>query len=55
MTGVADTVTHRLVSVPGGRIHLAEQGRGPQVAVRLWFAARHVGFEIHDGGKIVAR
>src|ERR1700744_5504797 len=31
MTDVADDVTHRLVEVPGGRIHPAEQGTGPLV------------------------
>jgi pimeloyl-ACP methyl ester carboxylesterase len=46
MTGVADTVTHRLVSVPGGRIHLAEQGRGPLVLLvhgfpESWYSWRH--------------
>jgi pimeloyl-ACP methyl ester carboxylesterase len=46
MTGVADTVTHRLVSVPGGRIHLAEQGSGPLVLLvhgfpESWYSWRH--------------
>jgi pimeloyl-ACP methyl ester carboxylesterase len=31
MAGVASDVTHRLVPVPGGRIHLVEQGTGPLV------------------------
>jgi pimeloyl-ACP methyl ester carboxylesterase len=46
MTGVADTVTHRLVPVPGGRIHLAEQGSGPLVLLvhgfpESWYSWRH--------------
>ena len=34
MTGVALDLTHRLVSVPGGRIHLGEQGTRPARAAR---------------------
>lgn len=46
MTGVVLDVTHRLVSVPGGRIHLAEQGSGPLVLLvhgfpESWYSWRH--------------
>jgi pimeloyl-ACP methyl ester carboxylesterase len=46
MTDVADDVTHRLVSVPGGRIHLVEQGSGPLVLLvhgfpESWYSWRH--------------
>jgi pimeloyl-ACP methyl ester carboxylesterase len=46
MTDVADDVTHRLVEVPGGRIHLAEQGTGPLVLLvhgfpESWYSWRH--------------
>jgi pimeloyl-ACP methyl ester carboxylesterase len=46
MTGVALDVTHRLVPVPGGRIHLAEQGAGPLVLLvhgfpESWYSWRH--------------
>ena len=39
-------VTHRLVDVPGGRIHLAEQGSGPLVLLvhgfpESWYSWRH--------------
>src|ERR1700759_4820804 len=46
MTGVALDLTHRLVSVPGGRIHLVEQGTGPLVLLvhgfpESWYSWRH--------------
>src|ERR1700761_8733760 len=46
MTGVADNLPHRLVPVPGGRIHLAEQGSGPLVLLvhgvpEAWYSWRH--------------
>jgi pimeloyl-ACP methyl ester carboxylesterase len=46
MTDVADDVTHRLVPVPGGRIHLVEQGAGPLVLLvhgfpESWYSWRH--------------
>jgi pimeloyl-ACP methyl ester carboxylesterase len=46
MTDVADDVTHRLVPVPGGRIHLVEQGTGPLVLLvhgfpESWYSWRH--------------
>ncbi|MFD7638885.1 alpha/beta fold hydrolase, partial [Streptomyces sp. NPDC059873] len=39
-------VTHRLVDVPGGRIHLVEQGTGPLVLLihgfpESWYSWRH--------------
>ena len=46
MTEAAPDVTHRLVEVPGGRIHLAEQGTGPLVLLvhgfpESWYSWRH--------------
>jgi pimeloyl-ACP methyl ester carboxylesterase len=46
MAGVALDVKHRLVSVPGGRIHLVEQGSGPLVLLvhgfpESWYSWRH--------------
>ena len=46
MTDVTLNVTHRLVDVPGGRIHLAEQGSGPLVLLvhgfpESWYSWRH--------------
>jgi pimeloyl-ACP methyl ester carboxylesterase len=43
---VTPDVTHRLVQVPGGRIHLAEQGTGPLVLLvhgfpESWYSWRH--------------
>lgn len=39
-------ITHRLVEVPGGRIHVAEQGSGPLVLLvhgfpESWYSWRH--------------
>ncbi|MBV9793524.1 MAG: alpha/beta hydrolase [Actinobacteria bacterium] len=46
MAGVAEDVTHRLVTVPGGRIHLVEQGTGPLVLLihgfpESWYSWRY--------------
>ncbi len=46
MTEAAPDVTHRLAEVPGGRIHLAEQGTGPLVLLvhgfpESWYSWRH--------------
>ncbi|HEX3753099.1 MAG TPA: alpha/beta hydrolase [Streptosporangiaceae bacterium] len=43
---MADDVTHRLVSVPGGRVHLVEQGAGPLVLLvhgfpESWYSWRY--------------
>ncbi|MEV4179759.1 alpha/beta hydrolase [Nonomuraea sp. NPDC049709] len=43
---MAEGVTHRLVEVPGGRIHVAEQGSGPLVLLvhgfpESWYSWRH--------------
>ncbi|MEV0613094.1 alpha/beta hydrolase [Nonomuraea sp. NPDC050404] len=43
---MSKTVTHRLVEVPGGRIHVAEQGSGPLVLLvhgfpESWYSWRH--------------
>src|ERR1700744_5133709 len=46
MAGVALDVKHRLVPVPGGRIHLVEQGSGPLVLLvhgfpESWYSWLH--------------
>ncbi|WP_043631224.1 alpha/beta fold hydrolase [Nonomuraea candida] len=43
---MSQNVTHRLVEVPGGRIHVAEQGSGPLVLLvhgfpESWYSWRH--------------
>src|ERR1700759_5474112 len=55
MTGVALDLTHRLVSVPGGRIHLVEQGTGPLVLMvhgfpESWYSWRHQMTPIAEAG-----
>src|SRR3954466_11125201 len=46
MSQHAAEITHRLVSSPAGRIHLAEQGTGPLVLLvhgfpESWYSWRH--------------
>jgi pimeloyl-ACP methyl ester carboxylesterase len=48
-------ITHRLVSSPGGRVHLAEQGTGPLVLLvhgfpESWYSWRHQLSALADAG-----